>query len=235
MNTCKGDFTQREIEKFWRHVDIQGPDDCWNWMGCKQKPAKTKQLPYGWFFRETPHQPKQLGAHRVSKMIELGGPIPDGLHVLHRCDNASCVNPAHLELGTHQENMLQRAERGRGPFVMTAAARATILRERMTVPEIVARFGVHSSTASLVRSELGMAGQDRKTDRLVSRHGAEIVAERLNANQIAARFDVSWATAKVVVDRLGYAPKRANSLTELREEVRVLRARLADLGHGGPQ
>lgn len=52
-------------------------------------------------------------AHRVSWIIHYGY-IPQGMHILHHCDNPPCVNPEHLELGTAKDNMRHREERGRG-------------------------------------------------------------------------------------------------------------------------
>lgn len=51
-------------------------------------------------------------AHRVSYQL-YKGEIPSGMQVLHNCDNSYCVNPDHLRLGTHDENMRDHAIRGR--------------------------------------------------------------------------------------------------------------------------
>jgi hypothetical protein len=53
-----------------------------------------------------------VGAHRV-EWAKRKGEIPDGLHVLHKCDNPGCINIDHLFLGTHQDNMKDRDAKGR--------------------------------------------------------------------------------------------------------------------------
>ena len=45
---------------------------------------------------------------------EMYGFIPEDMVVRHKCDNPSCINPEHLELGTHKENMKDKKERNRG-------------------------------------------------------------------------------------------------------------------------
>ena len=65
------------------------------------------QLPYGRTWYDGGH----IYAHRLAYMLAVG-PV-DGWQVLHTCDNPKCCNPAHLELGTHAENMRQMRERGR--------------------------------------------------------------------------------------------------------------------------
>ena len=76
---------------------------CWWWTGhCTGKG-------YG----EFKWKGKNWGTHRASWTLH-NGEIPEGMHVLHHCDNRKCVNPEHLYLGTNQQNVDDREIRGRG-------------------------------------------------------------------------------------------------------------------------
>lgn len=82
--------------RFWKHVDKQGPDECWPWTGA------SSQYGYG-HINSGPKPNRRLIASRVSYEI-ANGPIPAGAHVLHSCDNPPCVNPAHLSIGSPRDN-----------------------------------------------------------------------------------------------------------------------------------
>jgi hypothetical protein len=83
---------------------------CWQWNGYKLRHG------YGAF----KHKGKMLTAHRESYKLHKGE-IPDGLCVCHTCDNRSCINPAHLWLGTTQDNTRDRTEKGRSAKGVRAA------------------------------------------------------------------------------------------------------------------
>lgn len=75
---------------------------------CKEYDGPINNLGYGVASRNG----KGIGAHRKA-WIEANGEIPNGLWVLHKCDNKRCVNVRHLYLGTHSDNTRDAVTRGR--------------------------------------------------------------------------------------------------------------------------
>lgn len=95
-------------KSFWDRFAVNGNTGCWEW---KKMQRKRTRCGWTWYGRFIVAQVSWL-AHRYSWMIHHGEP-PEGMEVLHKCDNGRCVNPAHLFLGTQADNVKDRDLKGR--------------------------------------------------------------------------------------------------------------------------
>ncbi len=121
---------------------------CWIWEGASVRG-------YGQVSRHG----KMTYAHRVAYEAFIG-PIPAGYDVLHKCDTPSCVNPAHLFIGTHADNMADMHRKGRArhlaeelhPQARLDARAVSDIRDRHARGESFARmareYGVHECTVA---------------------------------------------------------------------------------------
>lgn len=94
------EYEAKNAHRLWTRC-VPSAAGCWEWLGSTQKG-----------YARLEWKGKNEAGSRVAFMLQYG-PIPEGKHVLHDCDNPLCINPDHLRLGTHADNMRDISKHGR--------------------------------------------------------------------------------------------------------------------------
>lgn len=152
-------LNEKQVAAFFSKTKRVG--DCLVWTACKNSDG------YGQFMAH----PKLWSSHRLAWTLTHGS-IPSGMHVLHKCDNPSCIEPKHLFLGSHADNMRDAWVKGRKTmsesFLRYANSakpgekngRAKLTRQQVEEirrcggrqKEVAAKFGVSKSAVSMIRT-----------------------------------------------------------------------------------
>lgn len=125
----------------WHRVKRDNPDECWEWTESKDSRG------YGQFIFAN----IRYRSHRVAFELSCG-PIPDGLHACHSCDNPGCCRPEHLWLGTHAENMADRDQKGRHRGWKNGSEHHLSKLTEEDVPEIRQRAANGETRANIART-----------------------------------------------------------------------------------
>lgn len=106
--SCSQKSRKRDLfERLWEKVDVKAESECWEYKEYRNQDG------YGVI---TTVGDKKILTHRVAFMSK-NGIIPDGMRILHKCDNPPCCNPNHLFLGTQADNVRDMHQKGRATKV----------------------------------------------------------------------------------------------------------------------
>ena len=97
--------TSRPVRERFEESIQKTPEGCWLWLKSKRK---------GGYGRMKTATKDKMASHVAWEIYN--GSIPDGMFVLHKCDNLPCVNPDHLFLGTNQDNKNDSVQKGRHAY-----------------------------------------------------------------------------------------------------------------------
>jgi hypothetical protein len=141
-------------ERFHQKYSIN-QNGCWIWTGGTRANSKGVAYPRHWT-----DDKKSIGAHRFSFAL-TNGQIPKGMYVCHKCDTPLCVNPSHLFIGTHSDNMLDmvrkkrsftgRGEAKKGRSKLTNKQAEKIKKITMSQSKIAKLFNVSQSTIGRIK------------------------------------------------------------------------------------
>jgi hypothetical protein len=154
--------------RFWSKVDKSAV--CWLWNGSRNRRG------YGLFNIDR----RSRLAPRIAWTLTVGA-IPDGMSVLHKCDNPPCVNPEHLFLGTMRDNVLDMLQKNRAN------------------PAKGERSGPRKHPERVPRGET--SGKSKLTDDAVRTIRAEYSAGTVTRADLARRFAVKHTTVCDIVAR----------------------------------
>lgn len=182
-------------ERFWQLVDKGDPDDCWEWAGDNAGGG------YGRFYNGE----EQELAHRVSYRLHARTD-PGDRFILHHCDNKPCVNPRHLYMGTHDDNMEDAVERNRHPSgedhyasKLTDDEREAIRDEyepyQVTQKELAEKYGVtRGAIKDIVDGRKELSEEEKRAIR------DEYVPYEVSQRDLATKYGVSQGTIRNVLD-----------------------------------
>ena len=141
-------FSKKTMKSFEAKYQVNENTGCWEWT------ASFARGGYGQFFTSVKDGREWYRAHRFSYLAYEGG-IPEGMVVMHRCDNPRCVNPDHLRLGTQADNIKDREEKGRGPFRKTTQDNdvAAIKASNKSARELAAELGCSPAHIWKIRND----------------------------------------------------------------------------------
>jgi hypothetical protein len=125
---------------------------------CKEWTKARNEHGYGLAW--CPSKRKTVYAHRRAWIEHHRREIPEGMIVMHLCDNPGCINPDHLKLGTHQDNMTDKALKGRAGKKLSARQAMEIKSrlENETPKSLAEEFGVSRQAVSLIATSRAWKG-----------------------------------------------------------------------------
>lgn len=162
---------------FWSMVNKGKPDECWIWLGMLHKKE-------GYGRVRVPFLSYEERTHRVA-WVMTNGPIPDGLCVLHKCDNRACCNPDHLFLGTRKDNNEDRDSKGR-------QARGFALSEAV-------KRGRRSNPTCILRGSAN--GNSRLTEDDVRQMRAEYASGGVTLAALGKKYKLHTSTVCDIINR----------------------------------